>query len=100
MSLDLLIGLLLGSSIGVLAFPWALRRYLKNKLKLRQIIADIYHRDILPEVCRTEGMLMLHELETKENTELKDTYAAMALKSVRRHKKHVMDLIKQYEAYQ
>jgi hypothetical protein len=99
-SLDFLIGLLLGSSISVLVFPLALKRYLKNKIKLRQLISEIYHRDILPEVCRTEGMLMLHELEPKENSELKDTYAAMALKSVRRHKKHVMDIIKQYEPFQ
>ena len=100
MTVDLLIGLLLGSSIGVLVFPLALRRYLKNKSHLRKFIAEAYHVTLLPEICRTEGMLMLHQIEKAENQEMKDTYAAMALKSVRRHKKQVMDTIKLYEPFQ
>lgn len=100
MSLDFLIGLLLGSSIGVLAFPLALKRYLKNKIRLRRFIGEAYHVRLLPAICRVEGMLELYHLENPENPKLRDTYISIALKEIKLHKMRVQDTIKEYEPFQ
>lgn len=100
MSLDFWIGLLLGLLIPLLAFPWIIRLYMRNKLRLRKLISEMYHKDLLPEICRVEGMLSLYEIENKENQEMKDLYISIAKKAILRHKKHVSNLIKEYEPFQ
>lgn len=100
MSLDLLIGLLLGLSISAAVFPLTIRLYMRNKIRLRKLISEMYHKDLLPEICRVEGMLSLYEIENKENQEMKDLYISIAKKAILRHKKHVSDLIKEYEPFQ
>lgn len=97
---DLLIGWLLGLCTCSLVFPWIARRYLKNKRRLRQIISEMYHKDLLPDVCRVEGLLNLELMEFQANKDLKELYIEMALKTLRRHKQHIVNLIKKYEPYQ
>ena len=100
MSLDFLIGLLLGLSISALAFPLIVRRFVKNKIRLRKFIAEAYHVRLLPAICRVEGMLELYNLENPENQKMKDTYISIALKEIKLHKMRVQDTIKEYEPFQ
>jgi len=89
-----LIGLLLGWSTAVLAFNWIMRRFIRNKIALRKLISEMYHKDLLPEICRAEGLC---SLATRENHH---EYAKLALKEIQLHKQKVIDLIKKYEPFQ
>lgn len=91
---DLLIGFLLGVCTTLLAFNWAMKKYIRNKLALRKIISEMYHKDLLPEICRAEGLV---DLATRENHH---QYAKLALSEIRKHKEKVIAIIKKYEPYQ
>jgi hypothetical protein len=91
---DLLIGVLLGWSTLLLGLNWAARRYIRNKLALRKLISEMYHKDLLPDICRAEGLV---DLAQRENHHL---YAKLALQEIRKHKEKVIALIKKYEPFQ
>jgi hypothetical protein len=91
---EILIGFVLGLSTASLVLSWAARRYIRNKVAFRQLIADMYHRDLLPEICRAEGLV---DLARREHHHL---YAELALKEIRAHKEKVLKIIKKYEPFQ
>jgi hypothetical protein len=91
---DLLIGFLLGSSTILLGLHYVLKRYLTNKAALRRIIAEAYHRNLLPEICRAEGLV---DLATRDGHY---QYAKLALIEIRRLKERFIKIIKRYEPYQ
>jgi hypothetical protein len=97
--LDLLIGFLLGVCTTLLVLGWAahylMRRYIKNKLAIRQLIAEMYHKDLLPEICRIEGLISLTVKDFSD-----DSIEMMALKEARKHKDKVTSIIKKYEQFQ
>jgi hypothetical protein len=82
MNWDLLIGFLLGCSAGSWVILWGVRRHIRNKLALRQLINEMYHKDLLPEICRAEGLV---DLATREHHH---EYAKLALKVIEAIKKH------------
>jgi hypothetical protein len=91
---DLLIGLFFGFSGALCLAILGFRRYVQNKIALRRIIADLYHKDLLPEVCRMEGLI---DLATREHHH---RYADLALKEIRTHKQKILDVIKKHELLQ
>jgi hypothetical protein len=84
----------LGLSIASLGLHWAARRYIRNKTAFRKLIAEMYHRDLLPEICRAEGLVDLARREHHHQ------YAELALKEIRAHKEKVLKIIKKYEPFQ
>jgi len=54
----------------------------------------MYHKDLLPEICRAEGLVYL---ATRENHH---KYAELALKEIRAHKQKVLGIINKYEPFQ
>ena len=91
---DLLIGFLLGLSTGFLVLNWIVKRYIRNKVALRKIISEMYHKDLLPEICRAEGLC---DLATRDHHQ---GYARLALEEIRKHKQKVIAIIKKYEPFQ
>lgn len=92
--MDLLIGWLLGLSTALLVSNWIAHRYIRNKTALRKLIAEMYHKDLLPEICRAEGLV---DLATRD---YHTPYAKLALIEIRRHKEKVIAIIKKYEPFQ
>lgn len=90
----MLIGLLLGFSGASCVFILGFRRYIRNKIALRQIISEMYHKDLLPEICRFEGLVYLATREHHHK------YAELALKEIREHKRKILEAIKKHEPYQ
>ena len=97
--MDFWIGLLLGVCTTLLALSWVahylMRRYIRNKLAMRQLIAEMYHKDLLPEICRIEGLLSLIVKDFSD-----DSLELKALKEARIHKEKVTSIIKKYEQFQ
>jgi hypothetical protein len=89
-----LTGLLLGWSTALLALNWVAKRYIRNKLALRKLIGEMYHKDLLPEICRSECLVDLAQRENHHR------YAKLALEEIRKHKEKVIALIKKYEPFQ
>lgn len=89
-----MIGVLLGWSTMLLGFNWAVKRYIRNKHALRKLISEMYHKDLLPEICRAEGLC---DLARRENHH---RYADLALAEIRKHKEKVIAIIKKHEPYQ
>lgn len=92
--MDLFIGWLLGLSTSFLIIQLAMKAFIKNKLALRKLITEMYHKDLLPEICRAEGLVYL---ATRENHH---EYAKLALNEIRRHKEKVIKIIQKYERFQ
>ena len=94
MILDLLIGVLLGFSGASILLMWGFRRYIRNKIALRSLINEMYHKDLLPEICRAEGLIYLATREHHHE------YAKLALKEIQEHKRKVIEAIKKHEPLQ
>lgn len=92
--MDLFIGWLLGLSTSFLMARVALRMFIQNKLALRKLITEMYHKDLLPEICRAEGLVYLATREHHHQ------YAKLALDEIRKHKEKVIAIIQKYESFQ
>jgi hypothetical protein len=73
----------------------------RNRELLVKLIKEIYHIDLLPAVCRIEGLLNLTltewQLGTLSHTKM---YMEMALDEVRVLKKSIQDAVERYTKYQ
>lgn len=76
-----------------------LRWAVSHKDLLRGLIKEIYHVDLLPFICRIEGLLSLVIMESQLNG-MANAYVEIALREVRQWKKQVTEAIKRYEPYQ
>jgi hypothetical protein len=95
---DLLIGFLIGLAVGSVVLRWGMRKFLKNRLALRKLISEMYHKDLLPEICRMEGLNDL-ALRSKDEQEQKKMIE-LALKEIKVHKDKIIHIIQKYEKYQ
>lgn len=96
--LTFLIGLLFGLSLGSICVVYLVRRIVRKSEFLQKFISELYHQDLLPEVCRIQGLLNLALMESKMGTAHAIMYVELALKEVLAHKNKITQTIKKYES--
>lgn len=83
------------STVMVLRWGW------RNRELLVQLIKEVYHIDLLPWVCRIEGLLNLALTEwhmgSRAHTEM---YVEKALEETRSLKKSILEAVERYTKYQ
>lgn len=101
--LALCIGGLLIFCAGGLTMLIVVRWALIQRKRLKDFLNDAYHVDLLPEICRVEGLIVVALLELQMNIFPGSAFLAMylekALECVRKHKKNVMDSLEKYHEH-
>lgn len=96
--IGLLFGLLLGGYSAGVAICWAL----KQKQLISDLLNDAYHVELLPEICRVEGLIVVALAELRINTFPGSAFLVMylekALECIQKHKKNVMDNLEKYHS--
>jgi len=95
---------LLGAALGfcaslffiVIILRWAWR----NQELLRQLIKEIYHVDLLPYICRIEGLLNLAFMELHLNSLHMKMYLELAQQEIKELKRQVTEAVHRYTKYQ
>jgi hypothetical protein len=90
------LGCFASSSLIVIVLRWAWRR----KEILTELIKEIYHIDLLPLVCRVEGLLSLAIMEWRMSSPFAIVYVEKALIEIKELKQNIMEAVKRYEPYQ
>jgi hypothetical protein len=98
--LSFLLGAALGFSASLFFIVIILRWAWRNRSLLRQIINEIYHIDLLPFICRIEGLLNLALMELKIESAHMQMYLELALKEVKQLKSQVVKAVERYTKYQ
>ena len=88
-------GCLFGLFFIVILLRWGIR----NLNLLTSIVREIYHVDLLPFICRIEGLLKLALMELHLNTLHVQTYLEMGLKEIQKLKQQITAAVKKYEGY-
>jgi hypothetical protein len=88
------IGLFLGG-LAMAAFILSVVRWAIGKF-----LSDAYHKNLLPLICRIEGLLVVALLEIRlhnfSGSAFLEMYIEKALECIREHKKNVMDSLEKY----
>jgi hypothetical protein len=90
----LFIGFVFGCVCSFFLINFLLQKVVKNKQALRNMIKEVYHKDLLPEICRAQGLV---DLARRENHQ---RYADLAHIEITRLKERVIKIIKKFEPYQ
>jgi len=131
-----LLGVLIGLSTGFFGLLYLFRKYVRermvifqqkelllhNQQEFQRLINRVYHKDLLPEICRIEGLLLLNleavnrsmnflnllkrphhhhysQFAIAETLESKDMIEK-ALSETRILKQRIIEILKAYEIYQ
>jgi ABC-type uncharacterized transport system permease subunit len=86
------LGFLAGNYTALLAVRWAL----KQKEIINQLLADAYHKDLLPEVARILGLINLALLEWPHNLSFMKMYLEKAQEQCKQHKDNIESALKKY----
>lgn len=70
---------------------------MRKRLAFRKFISELYHQDLLPEVCRIQGLLNIALMESKLSTAHAVMYIELAIKEMLAHKEKIIKTIKKYE---
>lgn len=93
------IGLLLGSLLGAYGMGVAICWALKQKEIIQKIISDVYHVDLMPEICRIEGTINVALMESLNNIPSARQFMLMALEAAQRLKDNVSKIITKYHEH-
>src|SRR5688500_1882929 len=84
------LGFLLGLCFIVILLRWSLRK----KDMLSALIKEIYHVDLLPFICRIEGLISLALMEWRLGTGNPVVYIELAFKEIKKLKEQVTAAVK------
>jgi hypothetical protein len=93
------VGAFCGCLFGLFFIVILLRWGLRNLNLLTALVREVYHVDLLPFICRIEGLLNLVLIELPINISHGVMYLEMALKEIRKLKAQVSAAVKKYEGY-
>lgn len=88
--IGLFLGILATATFILSAVRWAIGKFL----------SEAYHKNLLPLICRIEGLLIVALMEMKarpfDGSPFLEMYIEKALECIREHKKNVMDSLEKY----
>lgn len=95
---------LLGVAFGCLFSLWyiaiVLRWMWRNKQILTELVREIYHVDLMPFICRIEGLLNVALMEGNINLYSMKVWVEMALEQVKLLKEQILKATEKYQKYQ